>query len=108
MEINKQKKSIEEIEEEYELELDKIIKNIKKNKAKRVLLQFPDGLKPYACVINDKLENMAKEEGKGKLKLKTEFFIWLGSCFGACDVPVEAEKAGIDFIVQFGHSAWKM
>jgi 2-(3-amino-3-carboxypropyl)histidine synthase len=89
-------KSIEEIQEKYDLELDKIISNIKKNKAKLVLLQFPDGLKPYATIIIDYL----------KKKTNTEFLIWLNSCFGACDIPVlgkELEKE-IDLIIQFGHS----
>jgi len=35
-----------------------------------------------------------------------ECFIWLGSCYGGCDVPIETERLGMDLIVQFGHSAW--
>lgn len=94
-----EKKSISEIEREYELEIDKIVKTIKKQKAKLVLLQFPDGLKPYSTVIADEIEK----------KTKAEILIWLGSCFGACDVPLQAEKLKpkIDLIIQFGHSVWK-
>ena len=33
-------------------------------------------------------------------------FIWLGSCFGGCDIPVEVDKLGVDLIIQFGHSDW--
>ena len=91
-----QKKTISEIEEEYDLELTRIIKTIKKEKAKRVLLQLPDGLKPYATIIVDYLESKIKN---------SEFFIWLGSCFGACDIPQVNEK-DFDLIIQFGHSAW--
>jgi len=88
-------KTIKELNEKYELELDKIIKKIKQSKAKLVLLQFPDGLKPYATVIVDYLER----------KTTAEFLIWFETCFGACDTPnlgKEIEKK-IDLIVQFGH-----
>lgn len=81
---------------EYDLELNRVAKEIKKNKAKRVLIQLPDGLKPYATQISSELEN----------KTKSKIFIWFNSCFGACDIPLEAEKLGIDIIIQFGHSEW--
>jgi len=90
------KKSINEIEDIYELEIDKIVKTIKKEKAGKVLLQFPDGMKPYSKVICDEIED----------KSNVECFIWLGSCFGACDIPIEVEGLGVDLIVQFGHSSW--
>ncbi len=89
-----QDKTIEEVEEEYWLELGKIVKTIKKEKAKKVLLQFPDGLKPYSTIIVDYLEKQLP---------KVEFLIWFGSCFGACDTP-QVDKLGIGLIVQFGHS----
>lgn len=84
--------------EEYEFEIERIVRRVRKESAKRVLLQFPDGLKPYACEIADLLEEKMKD---------AEIFIWLGSCFGACDVPVQVEKLGVEMIVQFGHSVWK-
>jgi 2-(3-amino-3-carboxypropyl)histidine synthase len=92
-----QKKIFEEINEEYDLEIDRIIDTIKKQKAKKVLLQFPDGLKPYSTIISKEIEKRAK----------TSCFIWMGSCFGACDVPTETEKMGVDLIIQFGHSPWE-
>jgi len=91
-----EKITIEEIQEKYDLELDKIINEIKKKKAKLVLLQFPDGLKPYATAVVDYFEE----------KTSAEFIIWLDTCYGACDTPVlgkEIEKQ-IDLVVQFGHS----
>lgn len=93
----KNKVTIKEINEKYDLELDKIIKQIKKQKTKLVLLQFPDGLKPYATAIVDELEEKTNN---------VEFLIWLESCYGACDTPIlgkDAEKQ-IDLVVQFGHS----
>ncbi len=89
-------KTIEHLKEQYDLELERIISEIKKSKAKLVLLQFPDGLKPYATSVVDFL----------KSKTKAEFLIWFGSCYGACDLPVGLEKLNpkIGLIVQFGHS----
>jgi len=88
--------SISDIEEKYELETDKIIRTIKKDKAKLVLLQFPDGLKPYSTTIAEEIEK----------KADCKCLIWLGDCFGACDVPdVSNLKQKIDLIIQFGHSA---
>jgi 2-(3-amino-3-carboxypropyl)histidine synthase len=87
---------IKEVLEKYNLELEKAVNEIKKSKAKIVLLQFPDGLKPYATAVVDYLE----------MKTKVKFLIWAGSCFGACDLPLEVErlKPKIDLIIQFGHN----
>ena len=87
-------RTLNEIQERYNLELDKILQEIKTKKPKSVLLQFPDGMKPYATAIIEYLE---------KQYPKTQFKIWLGSCFGACDVP----QTNTDLIVQFGHAPWK-
>jgi len=92
-------KAFSEIDEKYELEIEKIVKTIKKEKAKRVLLQFPDGMKPWATAIADEISKKSNDNN-------VEVLIWLGSCFGACDVPLQVEKLGVDLIVQFGHSAW--
>lgn len=85
-------KDIKEIEQEYELELDKAVEEIKNKKAKKVLLQFPDGMKPYSMAIADYLEE----------KTGAEVRIWLGTCYGACDVP----NSDSDLIIQFGHARW--
>lgn len=93
------KYTIKEITENYDLELDKVISKIKKSKAKLVLLQFPDGLKPYATSVVDYLE---EKTGVG-------FLIWFGDCFGACDTPVLGKelKNKIDLVIQFGHNEMK-
>jgi 2-(3-amino-3-carboxypropyl)histidine synthase len=85
-----------QINEKYELELEKVVGEIKKKKAKLVLLQFPDGLKASGTEVVDYLQE----------KTGVQFLIWFGSCFGACDTPVlgkELEKK-IDLVVQFGHN----
>ena len=63
------------------------------------VIQLPDGLKPFATTIAEAI--------KEKTKNKSEIMIYFGSCFGACDVPIdEAKSADINLIIQFGHSAW--
>jgi len=90
-----QKKSISEINEIYNIEIPKIVKTIKKQKAKNLLLQFPEAMKPYAQTIADEI----------KSQTKCNCFIWLDSCFGACDIPIETQNM-VDLIIQFGHSKW--
>ncbi len=80
---------------EYNLELERVAREIKRNRSKKVLIQLPDGLKLKATEIVDELER----------KTKAEFYIWQGSCFGACDIP-QVSDSEFDLIVQFGHSAW--
>jgi len=84
--------TIANLQKEYNIELEKAVKKIQKLKPKSVLLQFPDGLKPWATTIANYLEE----------KTNTEIRIWLGSCFGACDLP----KTEADLVIQFGHSPW--
>ena len=76
----------------YDLELDKVVKEIKAKKAKRVLIQLPDGLKSKADEVVDKIQN----------ETTAKCFIWLNSCYGACDTP----KIDVDLLVQWGHSKW--
>lgn len=89
-------KTIQELEEKYDLELEKVVGEIKSKKAKLVLLQFPDGLKPYATAVVDFLRE----------KTDSKFLIWFGDCFGACDTPVLGDKLEkkVDLVIQFGHS----
>ena len=93
-------KNLADLEQRYELELSRVVKEIKKTKAKKILLQFPDGLKPYATQIQEKIKS---ELGK---QSKTDILIYMDTCFGACDIPLESKSLGVDLIVQFGHSNW--
>jgi 2-(3-amino-3-carboxypropyl)histidine synthase len=71
---------------------------IKKIKPKSILLQFPEGLKPYSTSIVREIKEIAKKT----LNREVEIRIWLGSCFGACDLP----NSKPDLLVQFGHAPW--
>ncbi len=91
---------------EYDLEIGRIVKEIKaltevnaaergkranaKMKARTVLLQFPDGLKPKATGVAKELEKLTG----------ADVMVWAGSNFGGCDIP----KAKVDLIVNFGHA----
>ncbi|MBW2993344.1 diphthamide synthesis protein [Candidatus Woesearchaeota archaeon] len=76
----------------YDLELENVVEEIKKQNARLVCIQLPDRLKKYAGDIRDRLER----------ETKAEVFIWLGSCYGACDVP----NIKVDLLVQWGHEKW--
>jgi len=90
------KYTIEDLQKLYDIDFEAIEEKIKSKNPKVVLLQFPDGLKQYSLAVKNRLE---------KKFPKIIFMIWLGSCFGACDVPhLEGEA---DLIIQFGHSEWK-
>lgn len=82
---------------EYDLELEKVVAEIRKSRAKTVCIQLPDGLKPEAGSIAKELEK----------KTGASILIWAGSCYGACDIPLSVEKLGVDLLVQWGHSAWE-
>ena len=81
----------------YKLELEKAIEKIKESNAKMVCVQLPDGLKPLAKEIKDKLQQ----------ETTAEILIWGGSCYGACDLPMELEKIGVELLIFFGHSDWR-
>ncbi len=89
-------KTLKELNEKYDLELKRVVSEIKKSRAKLILLQFPDGLKPYATAVVDFLRD----------KTNSEFLIWFGSCFGACDTPIFGKELEnkVDLIIQFGHN----
>jgi 2-(3-amino-3-carboxypropyl)histidine synthase len=78
---------------DIDLELGKVIDRIKKDQAKNILLQLPDGLKPRAIEISDEIIS----------KTGCRVVIWAGSCYGACDTP---NVKGFDMLIQFGHSRW--
>ncbi|MCF7799355.1 diphthamide synthesis protein [Candidatus Woesearchaeota archaeon] len=80
----------------YKLETNRVIQTIKEKNAKKVCLQLPDGLKPEAKEIVD---DISAATG-------ASVFIWAGSNFGACDLPLEVQRLGVDLLVHYGHSKW--
>jgi len=78
----------------FNLELNKVIEEIKKQKPKQVLIQLPDGLKQKANIIVDTIEE----------KTSAKTFILFGSCYGACDPPYGLDVIKIDLMIQWGHN----
>lgn len=78
----------------YDLELPRIIEEIKKNNYKRILIQLADGLKPEAKNIVDEV----------KKQTQAEVLIYSGSCYGGCDLPLGIQQLNIDLVVQVGHN----
>jgi 2-(3-amino-3-carboxypropyl)histidine synthase len=71
----------------YDFEIERINREIKKRKAKRVLIQLPEGLKGRFLEIAD--------------RLNAECVLSGDPCFGACDIQTYPET---DLTIHFGHS----
>jgi 2-(3-amino-3-carboxypropyl)histidine synthase len=78
----------------FDLEEKRLKEEIKKREAKRVLIQLPEGLKPYGSYLASVVEKA------GALAI-----IFADPCYGACDLATsEAESLDADLIVHYGHS----
>lgn len=80
----------------FDLELERIVNEIKKRKSTSVLVQIPDGLKKHADEISRYIEEHAH----------CDVYIWFSSCYGQCDYPLGLEPLGIDLMIQFGHNRY--
>ena len=78
----------------YQVETEKAIAKIKEVEAKTVCIQLPDGMKPYANEIEAEL---VRATG-------VRVLIWLGSNFGACDIPLGLERMKVDLLISWGHN----
>jgi len=79
----------------YNFDLDSVLKEIENIGAKRVLLQFPEGLKQYAIPIVESLRRSSD----------AIFFISMDPCYGGCDVALDdGLRLKADLIVHFGHT----
>jgi 2-(3-amino-3-carboxypropyl)histidine synthase len=73
---------------------EKISAEIRRRKARRVLLQLPEGLKMQALGMAQALE-----------KSGAEILLSIETCYGACDIlDREAKSLGCDLVVHVGHS----
>jgi 2-(3-amino-3-carboxypropyl)histidine synthase len=78
----------------YDPELQKALEQIKQEEPKLVCIQLPDGMKPYAKEITDRIEH----------ETSAKVLIWLGSNFGACDIPLGLNRMGVDLLISWGHN----
>jgi 2-(3-amino-3-carboxypropyl)histidine synthase len=78
----------------FDFEEERLAKEIRTHKAKKVLIQLPEGLKSYALRI------AAAAESTGAIAL-----ISADPCYGACDLAVyNAHVLQADLIVHYGHT----
>jgi|TARA_Y100000310_G_scaffold334238_1_gene413601 2-(3-amino-3-carboxypropyl)histidine synthase len=79
----------------YELKDKIIIEEIKNKKARRILIQLPEGLKKEA----NKIVKYIEENTEAKTFISGE------SCWGGCDLSLEEAKfLNVDLIIHFGHA----
>jgi 2-(3-amino-3-carboxypropyl)histidine synthase len=81
----------------YDAEVEKAVQKVQEEDAKMVCIQLPDGMKPYAKEIADTLEQ----------KTSAKVLIWLGSNFGACDIPLGLHRMGVDLLISWGHNKFR-
>jgi 2-(3-amino-3-carboxypropyl)histidine synthase len=82
----------------YNFELDRVLKEINRRNAKRILIQIPDGLKPQAFTLATTIEKNAK----------TKVFLSASPCYGGCDIAInQAKILNVDLIVHYGHTPFR-
>jgi 2-(3-amino-3-carboxypropyl)histidine synthase len=78
----------------FDLEEERLEEEIRKQEAKRVLIQLPEGLKaegPHLASIAERAGAIA--------------IVSADPCYGACDLAtLDAKNLGVDLIVHYGHS----
>merc|ERR1712002_377182 len=88
-------RSIKTLPSNYNFEIHKTVWKIKQAEARRVALQFPEGLLMFACVIADIVEEFTA----------AETLIMGDVTYGACCVDdFSARALDCDFMVHYGHS----
>ncbi|MCX8204285.1 MAG: diphthamide biosynthesis enzyme Dph2 [Candidatus Nezhaarchaeota archaeon] len=79
----------------FNFRLVDVVNEIRRKGAKRVALQLPEGLKPYASYLADVIQ---RETGCTPILLGDP-------CYGACDIAWdEAARLGVDLLIHFGHN----
>ena len=83
----------EQESEPHDISIEAVVKSLKERGCKRVLMQFPEGLKRRAVQVKDAIAEA----------VDTQVIIHADTCYGACDLPF-VQHMGIELIIQFGHS----
>ncbi|WP_410764505.1 diphthamide biosynthesis enzyme Dph2 [Haloferax sp. DFSO60] len=83
---------------EWDYELERIIEAIEERDAKRVGLQFPEGLKRRGPAVADDLRQLCDDD--------VTFLLSGQPCYGACDLDTYLMRR-TDVFVHFGHSPMK-
>jgi 2-(3-amino-3-carboxypropyl)histidine synthase len=83
---------------EWDYELDRIVEAIEERDAKKVGLQFPEGLKRRGPAVADDLRALVDDD--------VTFMLSGQPCYGACDLDTYLMQR-TDVFVHFGHSPMK-
>ncbi|XVH31228.1 diphthamide biosynthesis enzyme Dph2 [Haloferacaceae archaeon DSL9] len=83
---------------EWDYEMDRILEAIDERGAKKVGLQFPEGLKRRGPAVADDLRELAPDD--------VTFMLSGQPCYGACDLDTYLMRR-TDVFVHFGHSPMK-
>jgi len=79
----------------YDFYVEHVLEEIRSRGARRVLLQLPDGLRPYAFDLAETL----------RVNTGAEIILSGDSCYGACDLASrQAEELNVDLLVHYGHT----
>jgi 2-(3-amino-3-carboxypropyl)histidine synthase len=79
----------------YEFEENILVEEIRKRGSKRVVLQMPEGLKPYGFRLAKLIEG----------RTHAEVFLSGDACYGACDLALQPMKVvEADLLVHVGHA----
>jgi len=90
------KRAMEQLPANYNFQVAKTVWRLKKEGAKRVALQLPEGLLMFACILSDIFEQCAGVE---------EALVMADVTYGACCIDdFSARALGCDFMVHYGHS----
>ncbi|MGC9105225.1 MAG: diphthamide biosynthesis enzyme Dph2 [Thermoprotei archaeon] len=82
----------------YDFDLTKVFHELERRNPKRVLLQFPEGLRHYSVKVLDELRGHFPD---------VEFLVSAEPSWGACDLADdEAQLVKADVIVHFGHTPY--
>lgn len=81
------------VTEDFDLEIERIIDEIKSRDPHKVGLQFPEGLKRRSLSIASEIEE----------KTGAEVYISANPCYGACDLDRQLLE-DMDLVFHFGHS----
>lgn len=83
------------LQDRYDFESERVACEIKTSGAKRVGLQFPEGLKSEALAIAADLE----------ARTGATCIIYADPTYGACDPKYHiAETLGLDLVIHYGHT----
>ncbi|KAI0776116.1 Diphthamide synthesis [Trametes elegans] len=87
--------AIKQLPSNYSFEIHKTIHHVRKNQAKMVALQMPEGLQMFACAIADIIE-----------RFTSALTVIMGDVtYGACCIDdYTAVALGCDMLVHYGHS----